>query len=90
MNAVITVIGKDKIGIVAKVSEECAKYKANVTDVTQSILKDDIFVMIMFINISNLTIRLSDLSEILNKLGANMNLKINVMHENIFNTMHSI
>ena len=90
MNAVITVIGKDKIGIVAKVSEECAKYKANVTDVTQSILKDDIFVMIMFINISNLTIRLSDLSEILNKLGTNMNLKINVMHENIFNTMNSI
>lgn len=89
MRAVITVIGKDKMGILAKVSSECAKYNANVTDVTQSILQD-IFVMIMFIDTTDLTVQLKELSDILSELGNNMNLKIHVMHEDIFNTMHHI
>lgn len=89
MRAVITVIGKDKVGILAKVSTECAKYNANVTDVTQSILQD-MFVMIMFIDITNSTVQLKELSDILTELGNNMNLKIHVMHDDIFSTMHHI
>lgn len=89
MRAVITVIGKDKVGILAKVSEKCAKYNANVTDVTQSILQD-MFVMIMFVDITDLKIQLKDLSKTLEELGDNMNLKIHVMHEDIFNAMHHI
>lgn len=89
MRAVITVIGKDKVGILAKVSTECAKYNANVTDVTQSILQD-MFVMIMFVDITNSTVQLKELSDILTELGNNMNLKIHVMHEDIFSAMHHI
>lgn len=89
MRAVITVIGKDKVGILATVSTECAKYNANVTDVTQSILQD-MFVMIMFVDITNSTVQLKELSDILTELGNNMNLKIHVMHEDIFSAMHHI
>lgn len=89
MRAVITVIGKDKVGILAKVSTECARYNANVTDVTQSILQD-MFVMIMFIDITNSTVKSKELSDILTELGNNMNLKIHVMHEDIFSAMHHI
>lgn len=89
MRAVITVIGKDKVGILAKVSTECARYNANVTDVTQSILQD-MFVMIMFVDITNSTVQLKELSDILTELGNNMNLKIHVMHEDIFSAMHHI
>lgn len=89
MRAVITVIGKDKVGILAKVSTECAKYNANVTDVTQSILQD-MFVMIMFVDITNSTVKLKELSDFLTELGNNMNLKIHVMHEDIFSAMHHI
>lgn len=89
MRAVITVIGKDKVGILAKVSTECAKYNANVTDVTQSILQD-MFVMIMFVDITNSTVQLKELSDILTELGNSMNLKIHVMHEDIFSAMHHI
>lgn len=89
MRAVITVIGKDKVGILAKVSEKCAEYNANITDVTQSILQD-MFVMIMFVDITNLKIQLKDLSAILEKTGKELNLKIHVMHEDIFNAMHRI
>lgn len=89
MRAVITVIGKDKVGILAKVSEKCAEYNANITDVTQSILQD-MFVMIMFVDITNLKIQLKDLSAILEKAGNELNLKIHVMHEDIFNAMHRI
>lgn len=89
MRAVITVIGKDKVGILAKVSEKCVEYNANITDVTQSILQD-MFVMIMFVDITNLKIQLKDLSAILEKTGNELNLKIHVMHEDIFNAMHRI
>lgn len=89
MRAVITVIGKDKVGILVKVSEKCAEYNANITDVTQSILQD-MFVMIMFVDITNLKIQLKDLSAILEKTGNELNLKIHVMHEDIFNAMHRI
>ena len=89
MRAVITVIGKDKVGILAKVSEKCVEYNANITDVTQSILQD-MFVMIMFVDITNLKIQLKDLSAILENTGNELKLKIHVMHEDIFNAMHRI
>ena len=65
MRAVITVVGKDTVGILAKVSGICAEFNANVTEVTQSVLQD-MFAMIMLVDISN------------------------TMHEEIFNTMHTV
>ena len=89
MRAVITVIGKDMVGILAKVSNECANAHINITEVTQSILQD-LFAMIMLVDISNSTVSFDELVDRMNKLGQAQNLKIHVMHEDIFNSMHRI
>ena len=89
MKAVISVIGKDAVGILAKVSSMCAQYNANVTEVTQSVLQD-VFAMVMLVDISKLSIPLSELSDKVSELGKAMGLSIFVMHEDIFNTMHHI
>ena len=89
MRAVITVIGKDMVGILAKVSNECANVHINITEVTQSILQD-LFAMIMLVDISNSTVSFEELVDRMNKLGQAQNLKIHVMHEDIFNSMYRI
>ncbi|WRS27670.1 ACT domain-containing protein [Oscillospiraceae bacterium MB08-C2-2] len=89
MKAVVTVIGKDMIGILAKVSTQCAESNANVLEVTQSILQD-LFAMIMLIDISNLNCEFGELSDKLKKNGEKMGLSISVMHEDIFESMHRI
>lgn len=89
MRAVVSVVGKDTVGILAKVSTECAKFNANITEITQSVLTD-VFAMIMIIDISKLEGSFADLSDTLSALGDSMGLKIHVMHEDIFNVMHHI
>ncbi len=89
MKAVISVIGKDAVGILAKVSAVCAEYNANVTEVTQSVLQD-VFAMVMLVDITRLSTPLSELSDRMSELGKSMGLSIYVMHEDIFNTMHHI
>ena len=89
MKAVITVTGRDNIGIIARVSTECAKYGANILDISQSVLRE-YFAMIMLSDISALTIPFSDFVDRLTALGAESGLEIHTMHEDIFNTMHRI
>ena len=78
MRAVITVIGKDTVGILHKVSGICARHNVNVVEVTQSVLQD-MFAMIMMVDISGMT-----------ALGKSEGLAIHCMHEDIFNSMHKI
>ena len=87
MKAVITVIGKDMVGILAKVSGICADSNANVVEVTQSIL-DDYFAMIMIIEIDKMNSSLEELR--INILEVLPKMQIHVMHEDIFNSMHKI
>ncbi len=89
MKAVVTVIGKDTVGILAKVSAECAAHNANIIDVTQSVMRD-MFTMIMLIDISDLSSDFSQLNASLEKLGDEIGMKVHVMHEDIFNSMHRI
>ncbi len=89
MRAVITVIGKDMVGILAKVSAICADKGANVIEVTQSIMQD-MFAMIMMIDISGCTVPFSTLADEFEALGETLGLKIHVMHEDVFNSMHRI
>lgn len=87
MKAVITVIGKDQVGILAKVSSTCAEVNANVAEVTQSILQD-YFAMVMLIEIEKMGCSLDELKA---KLQSNVpTMEIHVMHEDIFNSMHRI
>lgn len=89
MHAVITVIGKDMVGILARVSTICAENNVNVVEVTQSILHD-LFAMIMMVDISKGSVPFSELSDRLTTLGGEMGLTIHTMHEDIFNSMHHI
>ena len=89
MKAVITVTGRDSVGIIAKVATECAENGANIVDISQSVLKD-YFAMIMLADIDNLTVEFSEFVDKLADLGKQTNLDIHAMHEDIFNTMHHI
>ena len=89
MKAVITVTGKDSVGIIAKVSAECAKYDANIVDISQSVLSE-YFAMIMIVDISTLTVPFSSFIDTMAALGQDNGLVIHTMHEDIFNSMHSI
>lgn len=87
MKAVITVVGKDTVGILAKVSTVCSEYDANIVEVSQRVLQD-MFAMIMLVELGKKNF--GELSSTLEKLGDENNLKIHSMHEDIFNSMHKI
>lgn len=89
MNAVIAVIGKDSVGILAKVSDVCMKQNANVVEVSQTVLKD-YFAMIMVVNIDNLNCEFTNFSDAFEDVKKEKNLEIHIMHEDIFNAMHKI
>ena len=89
MKAVITVIGKDMVGILARVSNVCLESNVNILDVTQSVLQD-YFAMIMLVDLSKSHLTCAQLGEEMNSVGKNLGMEIHVMHEDIFNSMHRI
>lgn len=89
MKAVITVIGKDQVGIIAAVSAKCAEYDVNILEITQSVL-DRYFAMIMIADIDALKSNFSAFSDALSALGKEKCLEIRCMHEDIFDSMHTI
>lgn len=89
MRAVITVIGKDTVGILAKVATTCAEYKANVIDVTQTVMQD-MFAMIMLVDIQAMNVGFDKLVSSMKALGEEERLSIHVMHEDVFESMHKI
>ena len=87
MKAVVTVIGKDMVGILAKVASTCADANANVVEVTQSVLQE-YFAMVMLIDITKMSCEIDALKKSIMDVVPDM--KIHVMHEDIFNSMHRI
>lgn len=89
MKAVVTVVGQDTKGIIAKVSAKCADVGANITEISQSVLKE-YFAMIMVIDIDDMTMPFTQFVDEMRVLGEANNLDIRAMHESIFNSMHRI
>ena len=89
MRAVVTVTGKDKTGIIAKVSTFLSEKGANIEDISQTIL-GEYFAMIMIASLDGLKIPFADFVDELSGLGRGRGLDIHTMHEDIFNTMHHI
>lgn len=89
MRAVVSVIGKDMVGILAKVSVECEKANMNVIEVSQTLLQD-MFAMIMLIDITKGNMPLTEFADHMEEMGKNIGMTIHVMHEDIFNAMHKI
>ena len=89
MNAVVSVIGKDRVGILARVATECAQANVNVVEVTQTLLQDT-FAMTMLVNIDQIAMKLSEFAQHMDNVGKEIESVIHVMHEDIFNSMHRI
>ena len=89
MRAVISVVGKNDVGILADVSGVCASVSADIQEVTQTILQD-MFTMFMLVEVTEGKTELKKLQEELANLGKRRNLVIHAMHEDIFNAMHEI
>ena len=85
----ITVIGKDKKGIVAKVSNLLYKNNINIEDINQKVM-EGLFVMTMLVDVSGYKYPLHKLNSLLEKIGKEMGLKIQLQHENIFKMMHRV
>ncbi|HCP14809.1 MAG TPA: ACT domain-containing protein [Peptococcaceae bacterium] len=86
---IVTVIGEDRVGIIAAVTEVLAKYQVNILDISQTILQD-FFTMMMIVDISKSTVSLQSLQDILKTLGDNIGMQIQAQHEDIFRFMHRI
>ncbi|MBQ6826050.1 MAG: ACT domain-containing protein [Clostridia bacterium] len=89
MRTIVSVIGKDSVGIISKVSSICNDCNANIVDITQSVLQD-MFVMVMLTEIKDINCSFAEFSDKMVDLGKKENLDIRVMHEDIFNSMHRI
>ena len=89
MNAIITVVGSDKVGIIAEVSALLAKHRINIADITQTILSGN-FVMMMMVSLDGADITIDSLRTILDDASQKMGVEINVMAENVFSSMHRI
>lgn len=89
MRAVVTVIGKDSIGIIADVSAKCSSFGANIIDISQSVMRD-YFAMIMLVELGSLQVDFDRFAASLSDLGEAKGLQIHTMHEDIFDAMHRI
>lgn len=86
---IITVVGKDTVGIIAKVCTYLAENKVNILDISQTIV-DDYFNMMMIADMSNAVKSVSEVSDDLDKLGADIGVIIHCQREEIFNSMHRL
>ena len=89
MNAIVTVVGNDKVGIIAKVSAFFAERDINIVDISQTILSGN-FVMMMMVDLSNSAQTLDVIKTNLSVLGDELGVSISLMHEKVFSAMHRI
>ncbi|MDR1507065.1 MAG: ACT domain-containing protein [Treponema sp.] len=89
MNAIITVVGTDRVGIIARISAFLADRNINIEDISQTILSGN-FVMMMMVDISNSSKALEETKTELAGLGDTLGVSISLMHEKVFSAMHRI
>ena len=89
MKAIVTVVGKDRVGIIAGVCTALAKYNVNVLDISQTVMQG-YFTMMMAVDVSGCTLPLAELCKAMEEAGNEMRLSIKVQREDIFEAMHRI
>ena len=89
VRAVITVVGFDTIGIIARVTTLLAENKINILDISQTIM-EDLFTMSMVVDISSATEAFATIRDSLEELGKEIGLEIHTQHEDVFKYMHRI
>ena len=89
MKAIVTVVGKDRVGIIAQVCTTLAAYQVNVLDISQTVMQG-YFTMMMATEISQCNIPVAELAKRMEQVGKEMGLSIHVQREDIFQAMHRI
>ncbi len=89
MRAIVSVIGKDKKGIIAAVSALLCKLEINIEDISQTIMQD-YFTMIMLVDLSGCPESLDRVAELLDEEGTRIGVTVRIQHEDIFNAMHKL
>ena len=89
MNAIITVVGTDQVGIIAKISAYLSQHGINIIDISQTILSGN-FVMMMMVDLTGSTISIQENKTALSTLGDELGVSISMMHERVFSAMHRI
>ena len=89
MNAIITVVGTDQVGIIAKISAYLSQHGINIIDISQTVLSGN-FVMMMMVDLTGSTISIQENKTALSTLGDELGVSISMMHERVFSAMHRI
>ena len=89
MTAIVTVVGKDRVGIIAEVCVKLAEYQVNVLDISQTVMQG-YFTMMMAVDVDACTVPLAELCRIMDAKGQEMGLSIRVQRQDIFEAMHRI
>ena len=89
MNAIVTVVGQDRVGIIAAICNQLAGFNVNILDISQTILQGA-FTMVMAVDASAATASFGELNAALAELGNEMGLSIRIQREEIFDAMHRI
>ena len=89
MIAIVTVVGQDRVGIIAEVCVKLAQYQVNVLDINQTVMQG-YFTMMMATEVSECSVPLAELVTRMEQVGKDMGLSIRVQREDIFEAMHRI
>lgn len=89
MKAIVTVIGRDRVGIIAAIAATLAEYGINVLDISQTVMQGN-FTMVMSVDMDKCTVSFGEISGILSRKGAEMELSIRIQRTEIFDAMHTI
>ena len=89
MKAIVTVLGRDRVGIIASVCALLSEYNINILDISQTVLQE-YFTMIMLVDAAQCTVPFADLARTLDEAGTQRGLQIRAQREDIFNAMHRI
>ena len=89
MKAIVTVVGKDRVGIIAAVCVKLAEYNVNVLDIRQTVMQG-YFTMMMAVDVSGCSVPLAELAKVMEEQGKEMSLSIRLQREDIFDAMHRV
>lgn len=89
MKAVITVLGSDRVGIIAAVTNVLAKVNVNILDISQTIM-EEIFTMVMLVDLKQANVPFAEISKALDEIAHELGVSVRIQHEDIFNSMHRI
>ena len=89
MRAIVTVLGKDRVGIMSLVCALLAQHNVNILDISQTVLQD-YFTMVMLVDTAACTASIGEMADLLEQAGKEQELSIRIQREDIFNAMHRI